>query len=139
MQKMRSFDRENIRSTNRRECGRRTGVAHEQPAANRSACPHCGKPPGLRWWYLLPSNNPKRVFTCAQCGGKYDLSDPSKIAAIMGALLGSGPAILIVGKIARYGHGQAVWIALGTAAAAAVFLAVTVLVSRLALRLVAKD
>jgi uncharacterized protein (DUF983 family) len=113
-------------------------VANEQPAASRIACPHCGKPPGLRWWYLLPTNNPKRVFTCAQCGGKYDLSDPSKMAAIMGVLLGGGPAIVVVGKISQYGHGQAIWIVLGTAAAAAVFLSIAVLVSRLALRLVAK-
>ena len=117
----------------------KTDVATENQPASRTACPHCGKPPGLRVWYLLPSSNPRRVFTCAQCGKKYDLSDNAKIAAIMGALLGTGPAIVIVGKIVRHGGGGMGWTALGTAAAAAVWFSVTVLVARLALRLVAKS
>lgn len=91
----------------------------------------------MRPWYLLPSGNPRRVFTCVQCGGKYDLSDPAKIASIMGVLLGTGPAIVVVGKIAR--PGGAGWILLGTVAAAAVFLTITLTVARLALRLVAKS
>ena len=78
------------------------------------------------------------MFTCAQCGRKYDLSDNAKIAAILGALLGSWPAIMVVGKIVNHGGGGAAWLLLGTAAAAGVFLGVTLLVARLALRLVAK-
>ena len=79
------------------------------------------------------------MFTCTQCGGKYDLSDGAKIASIMGALLGGWPAIMAVGKISHYGGGGAAWILLGTAAAAGIFIGVTVLVARLALRLVAKS
>lgn len=108
------------------------------PKAPATACPHCGKPPGLRWWHMLPTNNPRRVLTCVQCGGKYDLSDASKTVAIMGALLGVGPAIVVVGKVAQYGHGQAVWAALGTAAGAAVFIGVILLIGRITARLVAK-
>ena len=113
-------------------------MPNENRPAGPTACPHCGKPPGLRWSYLLPSGNRRRVFTCAQCGGKYDLSDGAKIASIFGALLGSWPAIMLVGKIVTHGGGGATWIVLGTAAAAAVFIGVTVLVARLALRLVPK-
>jgi len=50
-----------------------------------------------------------------------------------------GAAIMAVGKIAHYGGGGAAWILLGTAAAAGIFIGVTVLVARLALRLVAKS
>ena len=114
-------------------------MPNDSRPAGSTDCPHCGKPPGLRWSYLLPSGNRKRVFTCTQCGGKYDLSDGAKIASIMGALLGGWPAIMAVGKIAHYGGGGAAWILLGTAAAAGIFIGVTVLVARLALRLVAKS
>jgi uncharacterized protein (DUF983 family) len=108
------------------------------PASGRTACPHCGKPTGLRWSYLLPSGNRSRVFTCASCGRKYDLSDNSKIAAIFGALLGGWPAIIVVGKIVRHFGGGAGGVILGTVAAAAAFISVTLSVSWLALRLVAK-
>ena len=117
----------------------KTEVPNDSTSAKPTACPHCGKPTGLRWSYLLPSGNRSRVFTCAQCGRKYDLSDGAKVASIMGALLGGWPAIMAVGKITRYGGGGAVWIGLGTAAAAAIFIGVTVLVTRLALRLVPKN
>ena len=114
-------------------------MGNEQTSKSRTACPHCGKPSGLRWWYLLPSGNSRRVFTCVSCGGKYDLSDVSKTVAIMGALLGCGPAIYVVGKIARHGHGQGLWVLLGTAAAGVVFIVVTVLIGSFAVRLVAKS
>ena len=113
-------------------------MTNEQPSRRRTACPRCGKAAGLRFWYLLPSGNPARAFTCASCGGKYDLSDMTRTASVMGALLGVGPGIVVVGKIARHGHGQAAWVLLGTAAAAALFIGVTVLVARLTLRLVPK-
>jgi hypothetical protein len=73
-----------------------------------------------------------------QCNGKYDVSDVSKTASIMGALLGIGPAIMLVGKIVKYGRGATVWIVAGTAAAAALFMAGSVLLARLTLGLVAK-
>src|SRR5260221_10051659 len=98
-------------------------MAEHPRTGARNACPHCGKPPGLRWWYLLPTNNPRRVLKCVPCGGKYDLSDGSKTASIMGGLLGVGPAILILGKVVKFGRGQAIWIGVGTAAAATVFVA----------------
>lgn len=114
-------------------------MASEQRPGARTACPHCGKPPGLRWWNLLPSNNARRVLTCVHCGGKHDLSDASKTASIMGALLATGPAILLLGKVVKYGHGQAVWVVAGTAAAAAVFMAGSLLLAWITLRLVPKS
>jgi hypothetical protein len=113
-------------------------MADERRSGARNACPHCGQPPGLRWWYLLPTNNRNRALKCDRCGGKYDVSDGSKIASIMGGLLGIGPAILLLGQIVKYGHGSAASIAAGTAAAAALFMAGSVVLGRLTLQLVSK-
>jgi hypothetical protein len=114
-------------------------MVDESPARARHACPHCGKPPGLRWWTLLPSSNARRVLTCLQCRGKYDLSDASKIASIFGGLLGLGPAIFILGKLVRHGHGAAVWTLAGTVAAGATFMAGSLLLAWITLRLVPKS
>ena len=112
----------------------------DQPKAGaRNVCPHCGKAPGLRWWYLLPSNNSRRVLTCAQCNGGYDVSDNSKIASIMGGLLGIGPAVLLLGQIVKYGHGSKLWIVAATAAAAVLFMTGSVLLGWLTARLVQKS
>ena len=113
-------------------------MASEPKPSRRLACPHCGKPPRLRWWYLLPTNNSRRVLTCAQCNGGYDLSDSSKVASIMGGLLGLGPAVLLLGKIVKYGHGSKVWVVVATAAAAALFMTGSVLLGWLTARLVPK-
>src|SRR3954466_11767371 len=114
-----------------------TMVSEPNPGG-RNACPHCGKPPGLRWWYLLPTNNSRRVLTCAQCNGGYDLSDASKIASIMGGLLGLGPAVLLLGRIVKFGNGSKVWVVVAPAAAAALFMTGSVLLGWLTARLVPK-
>ncbi|MES1209286.1 MAG: hypothetical protein ABUS79_25390 [Pseudomonadota bacterium] len=107
-------------------------------ASSNRACPHCGKPPGLRWYHLLPSNNRNRVLKCVACGGAYDLSDGAKIASMMGGFLGMGPAILLFGKIARAGHGSAAATVAGTILVGAAFALGSMLVASLAMRLVAK-
>lgn len=113
-------------------------ASEPQPGA-RNVCPHCGKRPGLKWWYLLPSNNTRRVLKCVQCGGRYDLSDTSKIASIFGGLLGVGPAIIVLGKIVKYGHGQIAWIGAGTAVAAGIFMAGSLLLAWVTSRIVPKS
>ena len=110
----------------------------EASGSNKRACPHCGKPPGLRWYHLLPSNNRNRVLKCVACGGAYDVSDGAKIAAMIGGFLGMGPAILLFGKIARAGHGSAAATLGGTIIVAAAFALGSVLVASLALSLVPK-
>jgi uncharacterized protein (DUF983 family) len=106
--------------------------------STKRVCPHCGKPPGLRWYHLLPSNNRHRVLKCGACGGDYDLSDGAKIASMMGGFLGMGPAIVVFGKIARAGHGSAAASVAGTLIVAAAFALGSMLVATLALRLVPK-
>ena len=56
----------------------------------------------------------------------------------MGAILGIGPAILLLGKIVKYGQGSKVWLVAGTAAAAALFMAGSLLLAWLTLKLVPK-
>jgi len=113
-------------------------MVDEPKSGPRNVCPHCGKAPGLRWWYLLPSNNARRILTCAKCGGGYDQSDSSKIASIMGGLLGVGPAVVLLGRITKYGHGSAVSVGVGVAVALVLFMAGSVLLGRLTMRLVPK-
>ncbi|HXJ19332.1 MAG TPA: hypothetical protein VMT03_03795 [Polyangia bacterium] len=107
-------------------------------ASTKRLCPHCGRPPGLRWYHLLPSNNRNRVLKCASCGGGYDLSDGAKIASMMGGFLGLGPSILLFGKIAKAGHGSAAATLTGTIVVAAAFALGSMLVASLALALVPK-
>ena len=54
---------------------------------------------------MLPSNNRDRVFACRACGGRYDLSDISKMASIFGGLIGIGPGIYLLGWMVK-GHGH---------------------------------
>ena len=37
---------------------------------------------------LLPSNNNKRALTCKACGGKFDLSNGAKMAAVVTGMVG---------------------------------------------------
>lgn len=113
-------------------------MATEARPSARNACPHCGKPPGLRFWHLLPSGSSRRVLTCVHCGGKYDLSDTSKMASIMGGLLGIGPGIYALGTIVKHGHGSAVNTVAGTATAAAFFMAGSLFFAWITQRLVSK-
>ena len=69
----------------------------QQPAVgSKDACPHCGKPVGLRWWTLLPSTDRRRRLKCQACGKLYDLSDNSKISAMMGGMAGMGLTVLLL-------------------------------------------
>jgi uncharacterized protein (DUF983 family) len=114
-------------------------MANEDRSSTRNTCPHCGKPPGLRFWYLLPSGNSRRVLACAACGGTYDLSDASKMASIMGGLLGIGPGIYALGKIVKLGHGSVIYTVAGTAIAAAFFMTGSLLLAWITQRLVPKN
>src|SRR5689334_2374825 len=81
---------------------------------SRRSCPHCGKPPGLRWTALLPSNTRERAFSCLVCGGRYDTADVSKMASIFGGLLGIGPGIFLLGVVLRGHQKSAAAILVGT-------------------------
>jgi uncharacterized protein (DUF983 family) len=111
---------------------------NEPPPNARTDCPHCGKKTGMRFWYLLPSGSSRRVLKCEHCGGKYDLSDASKMASIMGGLLGIGPGIYALGKIVQAGHGSAAYTVVGTVVAAASFMAGSLLFASITRRFVPK-
>jgi hypothetical protein len=108
------------------------------PPRTRASCPRCGKPPGLRWTYLLPSNARGRVLKCRACDGGYDLSDGCRIAGLMGGLLGLGPSILLLGRIVAAGHGSAPSVIAGVAVVIGGFAFGSLLLTWVTLRLVPK-
>ncbi|HSU39328.1 MAG TPA: hypothetical protein VLJ38_07165 [Polyangiaceae bacterium] len=110
----------------------------ENSSAPRTACPHCKQRAGVRFWYLLPSSNSRRVLTCVHCGGHYDLADGSKMASIFGALLGLGPGVYLLGKIVQFGHNATPYKILGTVACFSLFVVLSMVAGALTLRLVAK-
>jgi hypothetical protein len=79
------------------------------------------------------------VLKCARCGAGYDLSDGSKVASVMGALLGVGPGIYVLGKIVRMKPGSPLYTIVGTAAAASLFALGSLLLGWLTRRLVPKS
>lgn len=113
-------------------------MSENAPQPSRASCPHCGKPPGLRWTHFLPSNARGRVLKCQACGGGYDLSDGCKMAGMMGALLGMGSAILLFGRIVKAGHASAPSKIAGTAVVIAGFALGSALVTWISLKLVRK-
>jgi hypothetical protein len=92
----------------------------------------------VRWTSLLPSNNRKRAFKCESCGRLYDVSDGSKVASIMGGLIGLWPGVLLFGRITRGHGGHSLAMGLGTLAIVVAFGAGSILAGRLALGLVRK-
>jgi hypothetical protein len=114
-------------------------ATENEPAKRRDSCPHCGKPVGLRWWLLLPSNNRNRKLKCQSCGGLYDVSDNSKMASIFGGLIGIGPGVLLLGRVTQRGGHSAASVIAGTVVAAACFALVSVIAGRLTLSLVRKS
>ena len=116
------------------------GASGGVPDAGRSkrTCPHCGKPPGLRWSALLPSNTRDRSYSCLVCGGRYDTADISKMAAIFGGLLGVGPGIYLMGLIVRGHHKSAAAVLAGTVAVVLTFGVGALALGWLMLRLEAK-
>ena len=105
---------------------------------SRRRCPHCGKPPGLRWTALLPSNDRNRAYSCLVCGGRYDTADVSKMAAIFGGLLGIGPGVYLLGLLVRGHHKSAAAVLVGTVAVVVAFAAGALALGWLMLRLEAK-
>jgi hypothetical protein len=92
----------------------------------------------VRWSSLLPSNNRNRSYTCGACGGRYDLSDGSKVASILGGVLGLGPGVLLFGAVTRGQGGSKSSVLMGTIAIVAVFALGSIVSGRLALGLVRK-
>jgi hypothetical protein len=113
-------------------------MSEPAPTPSRASCPHCGKPPGLRWVHFFPSNARGRVFKCQACGGGYDLSDGCKMAGMLGALIGMGPAILLFGRIVKAGHGAGPYVVAGTAVVIGGFALGSALVTWISLKLVRK-
>jgi hypothetical protein len=111
-----------------------------QPAvASKDACPHCGKPVGLRWWTLMPSSDRRRQLKCQACGKQYDLSDSCKVAAMMGGMAGMGLTVLLLfGRIVKAGHGSKLYIGAATAVVMLGFGLGALVLGRITLRLEAK-
>ena len=106
-----------------------------QPVKSRTSCPRCGKDVGLRWTTLLPSNARGRAFKCQACGGWYDVSDGSRVAALLAGMLSLGPGVLLFGRISKAGGGSKPAVIAGTACIAVIFLVVTVAVTWVTFRL----
>ena len=113
-------------------------MSEPTPSKSRFACPRCGKPTRLSWLYLLPSNTRNRVLKCQACGGGYDLADSTKIAGLMGGLVGLGPSILLFGRVVAAGHGSAPSVIAATGVVIAGFALGSLLVTLVSFRLVPK-
>jgi hypothetical protein len=113
-------------------------MSDEQRADSKDSCPHCGKPVGLRWWDLLPSGVRNRTLKCQACGRGYDLSDGSKMAAMIGGLVALGPAILLFGRIIKAGHGSKVYLVAAMVEVMLAFGLASLALARITLRLVRK-
>jgi hypothetical protein len=61
------------------------------------------------------------------------------MASIIGGLLGMGPGIYILGQIVKRGHGSALGILAGTAAAGLTFVCASLLLGWITRRLVSKS
>jgi uncharacterized protein (DUF983 family) len=109
-------------------------MASENPS-RRDACPHCGKPAGIRFRDLLPSNARNRAFKCRSCGGLYDLSDTCRIASMLGGLASMFPAIFLFGRIVKAGNGSKWAVVAGTAVLIVLFGVASIVVGTLTLRL----
>ena len=111
-------------------------MSTEHPTGSRDSCPHCGKPVGLSWWTLLPSSDRRRMLKCQACGRQYDLSDASKVAGMMGGIVGMGLAVLLLfGRIVAAGHGAKLYLCAATVVVALAFFLPAVIVARIALGL----
>jgi hypothetical protein len=106
-----------------------------EEARSKDSCPHCGKPAGLRWWDLLPSGARHRTLKCQACGGGYDLSDGSKMAAMIGGLVALGPAILLFGRIIKAGHGSKLYLVAATVLVVLAFGLASLALARITMRL----
>jgi hypothetical protein len=105
----------------------------------KDACPHCGKSVGLTFWNLLPARE-NRGFSCKACGGHYDLANNSKMASMVGGMIGMLVAIGFPFQwIIKAGHGSKLYVAAGVAVTALSFGLVSIVAARLALKLEPKS
>jgi hypothetical protein len=88
---------------------------------------------------MLPSNARGRSFKCQACGGRYDLSDNSRIASLLAGMLSLGPGVFLFGRIVKAGGGSKPAVVAGTACIALLFAVVTVAVAWATLRLEQKN
>ncbi|HVU52525.1 MAG TPA: hypothetical protein VHL80_17720 [Polyangia bacterium] len=86
----------------------------------------------------MPSNNRNRSYKCESCGGRYDLSDGSKVASVLGGVVSMGPGVLLFGKLTRGHGGSMTSVLIGTLAILAVFAVGSIVAGRLTLGLVPK-
>jgi hypothetical protein len=88
------------------------------------------------WWDLLPSRDNKKFFICGACGGRYQLSNACKMAAVMGGMVGMALGMLFPFQwLASAGHGSKLSIVEGIAAAALTLVLFSVTAARVALQL----
>jgi hypothetical protein len=84
---------------------------------------------------LLPSNARGRSFACQACGGRYDLSDTSRVVSLLAGMLSLGPGVILFGRIVKAGGHSKPSVVAGTACIALLFGVVTVAVAWATLRL----
>jgi hypothetical protein len=102
----------------------------------RDACPHCARSVGLTLFELLPSNNNKRVLACKSCGGKFDLSNGSKMAAVVTGMVGMALGTLYpFPMIVKLGNGSKLSIIAGILAVGLSIVAAAMAAAWLTLRL----
>jgi hypothetical protein len=111
-------------------------VTDPKAKPGKDACPHCGKPVGLSWSELLPSRDNNRVLTCKACGGHFDLSNGTKMAAVASGMLGMAFAMFGPFQwIVRAGNGSKSSIIYGLVAAVVVIGLTVTTTSRLTMQL----
>lgn len=112
-------------------------MANDQSPVTGNRCPHCGKPPGLRFWHLLPSSTRERKIRCRACQGLFDVADGSRMASVLGGLAGMAPAVFFLfAPIVKAGGGSRLSMLAGSAVVAACFGLGSIIFGRLTLRLV---
>ena len=115
-------------------------MTNPETTRRRDSCPHCGRSVGLAWLDLLPSRDNKRVFTCKACGGHFDLSNASKMASVVGGMLGMAFGMFFPFEwIVKAGHGSKLYVVAGIAVAALTIVLAATTAARLALRLESKS
>jgi hypothetical protein len=91
------------------------------------------------WWDLLPSRDNKKFFVCKACGGHYQLSNGTKMASVMGGMVGMAVGMFFPFQwIATAGHGSKLSIVEGVVAAALTLGLASTGAARVALQLEAK-
>lgn len=87
----------------------------------------------------MPSNSRGRSYKCQSCGGRYDLSDGSRMISLMSGVLSIGPAVLLFSRVVKAGGGSKLSVTLGTALIVLIFSGVTCAVAWATMRLESKS